>query len=245
MTWTNRLRLFGGMFVVLVLVAVLTLVFNQRQAQALSVNGQVVADQYSVGAVYGGVVLHQDAHQGDTVKKGDKLFTVVSTTLQQDVSNGLDPASTEAFDVDKKTSEVTYKALADGLLADVAVKEGGFVQNGADLATITAVNTQYAVADFVLSPRDYERIQKGGSVSLLLPDNESVLGTVSAVSVKAEAGKALTKVTVQSKDLRAPGLAELTHPGTPVSATLHLRDDGPLAGPTDALTAFLLQIGIK
>ncbi len=31
MTWINRLRLFGGLLGVVLLVAVLTLIFNQRQ----------------------------------------------------------------------------------------------------------------------------------------------------------------------------------------------------------------------
>ncbi|MHB8187696.1 MAG: HlyD family efflux transporter periplasmic adaptor subunit [Dermatophilaceae bacterium] len=85
--------------------------------------------------------------------------------------------------------QVTYKAVSDGRLADVASQEGGFVQNGANLATIIAVGSQYAVADFVLSPRDYERIERGAAVSVRLPNNESVAGTVQSVTVKADAGR--------------------------------------------------------
>ena len=61
MTWTQRLRLFGGIFAVLALTAVLVLVFNQRQAQALSTTGQVVSAQASVGAAYGGVITTVEA----------------------------------------------------------------------------------------------------------------------------------------------------------------------------------------
>jgi hypothetical protein len=68
MTWTQRLRLFGGIVAVLALTAVLTLVFNQRQAQALSTTGQVVSAQASVGAAYGGVVTQAEAGDGDEVK---------------------------------------------------------------------------------------------------------------------------------------------------------------------------------
>ena len=45
--------------------------------------------------------------------------------------------------------------------------------------------------------------------------------------------------------LRDPANARLAVPGTPVSATLSLRDDGPLAGPTDAAFDFLRKIGYK
>ena len=244
MTWTQRLRLFGGIVAVLALTAVLTLVFNQRQAQALSTTGQVVSAQASVGAAYGGVVTQAEAGDGDEVKKGQTLFTVNSPDLQRDLSQGLKVTSTDAFDVDTTASTVTYKALTDGRLSDVKAQTGGFVQNGANLATITSDGSQYALADFVLSPRDYERIVKGARVSLRLPDDSTVEGAVRAVSVQTENGQAKTRVTVDSDALRDPNLAELTHPGTPVAATLSLRDDGPLAGPTDGLQAFLIKIGL-
>jgi multidrug resistance efflux pump len=245
MTWTQRLRLLGGIVAVLALTAVLTLVFNQRQAQALSTTGQVVSAQASVGAAYGGVVTNTEAGDGDEVKKGQTLFTVNSPDLQRDLSQGLKVTSTDAFDVDTKTSTVTYKALSDGRLSDVKAQTGGFVQNGANLATITSDGSQYALADFVLSPRDYERIVKGAAVSLRLPDDRTVEGTVQSVSVTTENGQAKTRVTVASDSLKDPKIAELTHPGTPVAATLSLRDDGPLAGPTDGLRSFLIKIGLK
>src|SRR5690349_10479900 len=160
MTWTQRLRLFGGIVAVLALTAVLTLVFNQRQAQALSTTGQVVSAQASVGAAYGGVVTTVKVKDGDEVTKGQPLFSVNSPDLQRDISQDLKVVSTDAFDVDTKTSTVTYKALSAGRLSDVQAQAGGFVQNGANLATITADGSQYALADFTLSPRDYERIVK-------------------------------------------------------------------------------------
>lgn len=63
MTLTQRLRLTAGMLAVLALTAVLVLVFNQRQSQALSVTGQVITDQAAVGAAYGGVVVKQLAKE--------------------------------------------------------------------------------------------------------------------------------------------------------------------------------------
>jgi multidrug resistance efflux pump len=245
MTWTQRLRLFGGIVAVLALTAALVLVFNQRQAQALSKTGQVVSASASVGAAYGGVVTKADAAEGDEVKKGQALFTVSSPDLQRDLSQNLKVASTDAFTVDTTASTVTYKALSDGRLSDVTAQTGGFVQNGANLATITSDGSQYALADFVLSPRDYERIVKGAPVSLRLPDDRNVEGTVQSVSVTTENGQAKTRVTVASDALKNPQIAELTHPGTPVAATLSLRDDGPLAGPTDGLRSFLIKIGLK
>ena len=248
MTWPNRIRLYGGLLLVVALVAALTLVFNQRRSQALSLTAQVVADQVTVGAQFGGVVVSQHAAEGDTVEKGEDLFTVVvprTVGTAGEVVAALAPVANAAYVVDPQSSTVTYRALATGRLTDVRGTEGGFVQSGSPLATITAVGSEYAIAEFRLSPRDYERVEGGARVDLLLPDNSSVAGEVRTVSVTTEGGLALTEVTIGSEALRGTVPSRLAMPGTPVSATLSLRDDGPLAGPTDALVDFLRKIGVR
>lgn len=245
MTWQNRIRLYGGVLAVLALTAVLVIVFNQRQARALSVTGQVVTAQYSVGAAYGGVVIEVEAREGDMVTRGQPLFTLTSPSLQYDLANGVKAVSGDAFDVKAKTGTVTYKALAPGRLSEVTAEVGGYLQNGGDLAKIRAVGSEYAVAEFVLSPRDYERIDDGAPVDLRLPDNSSIRGTVDDVSVRTEGARAVTTVTVASTELQRLTRSELSASGTPVAATLHLRDDGPLAGPSDAFNGFLIKIGLK
>ena len=248
MTWSNRFRLYGGIVIVIALVAALTLVFNQRRSQVLSLTANVVADQVTVGAQFGGVVVDQKVSAGDSVDKGDSLYTVV---VPRTVGNAgetvtaVAPVRNAAYVVDPKKSTVTYRALTDGVLTDVRSNEGGFVQSGAPLATITAVGSQYAVAEFRLSPRDYGLVENGAHVDLLLPDNRTVPGEVRSVSVATEGGVALTKVTITSDALRDPANRKFTAPGTPLSATLALRDDGPLAGPTDAMFDFLRKIGLR
>jgi multidrug resistance efflux pump len=248
MTWSNRLRLYGGLILVIAVVAALTLVFNQRRSQALSLTGHVVADQVTVGAQFGGVVVTQHVADGDTVKKGQDLFTVVvprTVGSAGEVVDAVAATSNDAYVVDSDSSTVTYRALTAGKLADVGVAQGGFVQSGSPLATITAVGSEYVVAKFRLSPRDYERVTAGARVDLLLPDNSTVQGKVGEVSVTTEGGQALTDVTISSDELRDPSRARLAVPGTPVSATLSLRDDGPLAGPTDAMFGFMRKIGLR
>ena len=138
MTWTQRLRLFGGILAVLALTAVLTLVFNQRQAQALSTTGQVVSAQASVGAAYGGVVTKTDVKRRRRGEEGpDPLHRQQPATCSGTSRRASRSPRTDAFDVDTKASTVTYKALSDGRLSDVKAQTGGFVQNGANLATIT------------------------------------------------------------------------------------------------------------
>ena len=248
MTWSNRFRLYGGLVLVIALAAAMTLVFNQRRSQALSLTAHVVADQVTVGAQFGGVVVDQKVAAGETVEQGDSLYTVVVPRTLGNAGEAVAavaPVRNAAYVVDPKKSTVTYRALATGVLTDVSSTEGGFVQSGAALATITSVGSQYAVAEFRLSPRDYGRVETGAHVDLLLPDNRTVAGQVRAVSVTTDGGLALTKVTISSDALRDPANSKLTAPGTPLSATLSLRDDGPLAGPTDAMVDFLRKIGLR
>ena len=82
-------------------------------------------------------------------------------------------------------------------------------------------------------------------MDILLPNNQIVTGTVSTIEVATENAKALTEVRVDSKELSDDSLDNLTKTGTPVIATLQLRDDGPLAGVNDQVFDFLRQIGLK
>ena len=109
MTWTNRFRLFGGLLAVLVLVAVLTLVFNHRQTQAQSLTATVKTDSYDVGASYGGTVVEQNVKENDSVAVGEDLFTMQSPQLQQDIANDIEVADTGAYDVNEKKGTITYK----------------------------------------------------------------------------------------------------------------------------------------
>jgi len=71
-----------------------------------------------------------------------------------------------------------------------------------------------------------------------------VTGTVSSIAVATEADQALTKLRIDAAGLHEGGNADLAKSGTPVVATVQLRDDGPLAGVGDAGFAFLRQIGL-
>lgn len=245
MTWINRLRLFGGILGVLLVVAVLTLVFNQRQTKVASLTATVAADTYDVGAAYGGTVIKQYVTEGDVVAAGDKLFTIQSVPLQQDLANGLDLQSSDAYDVDQEKGTLTYKATVAGQVTDLQAKLGNALGTGSPFAQISVVDSQYVEARFLLSPRDYERVQQGAPVDLLLPNNQIIGGEVSTVEVTTDQAQALTEVRIESPDLTDPALTTLTKPGTPVTATLQLRDDGPLAGVTDMVFDFLRQIGLK
>jgi len=245
MTWTSRLRLFGGLLGVAVLVAALTLVFNQRQNKVASLTATVASDTYDVGAAYGGTVTKQYIKEGDVVKKGQRLFTIQSVALQQDLANGLKITNSAAYDVDTSMATLTYKATVHGQVSDLKAKLGNSLGSGQDFAKISVTDSQFVDAQYLLSPGDYSRVQGGAPVSILLPNNRTLSGTVTTIEVATDSGQARTDVRVDSPGLKDQALGSLAQPGTPVTATLKLRDDGPLAGVSDQASNFLQQIGLR
>ncbi len=244
MTWPNRLRLWGGLILVLALVAVLTLLVNQRSRQAFSDDAEVGARQSTIGSEYGGVVVAQYAQPGQVVHTGDKLFTLSSLDLQRDVANGLKPVSTNSYSIDARHGQVTYLAQMDGTLTDLKAQQGSFAAAG-DMATITAGGTQYVTAKFRLTPDQYGRIRIGGPADVQLPNRSRLAATVSDVSVETAQGVAVTTVELAVPRLRTASLTSLSQPGSPVSVTLTLADAGILSGPTDKFREFLQRIGVR
>ena len=57
---------------------------------------------------------------------------------------------------------------------------------------------------------------------------------MSTIKVDTAGGNAAAKIRIDSPELADAELSTLTRTGTPVVATVRLRDDGPLAGVTDA-----------
>ena len=245
MTWRNRLRLWGGILLILAVTIGLTLVVNQRERQAFSSNATVEAVQYQVGSDYGGIVVDQYVEPDAEVREGEKLFTISSFALQKDLANGLEPVSTSAYDLDAKTGLVTYLASADGTLADFEARQGGYVPGGETMAVITEEGTAYVEAQFRLEPVDYARIQVGGHADVELPNRQVVGGTVTAISVETSDGVAFSTVQIQAPELREEQLSAFAQPGSPVSVTLTLVDEGILAGPTDTLMEFLHRVGVR
>ncbi|MBD8583156.1 MULTISPECIES: HlyD family efflux transporter periplasmic adaptor subunit [unclassified Frigoribacterium] len=243
MTWMNRLKMTAGMLVVLVLVAAFTMIFTQRQQQVNSTSAEIAAQEYSVGTDYSGTITRSYVENGDEVKEGDTLFEVQSLSLLQDISRGLVTYDTATYSV-APDGTLTLKAAVDGTVADVLLKEGSFVQAGGSLGTIDKEDTLFVAADFVLTPRDYERIESGAEVDLMLPNQTTITGKVGVVNVETKDGDAETTLQVSSDQLVEGAYNGLVTPGTPVEAKLHLRDDGVLAGPVDSLTDFLRQIGV-
>ncbi len=244
MTWTNRLRMLGGILAVFVLVGGLTVIFNQRQHTITSFTGNVAAQVYTVGADYPGTVVDQRVEEGDRVREGQPLFTVQSLQLRQDLRHGLKVSDTDAYKIDKKKGLISYFAVVDGEIGRLDARQGNSLPGGTALATLTADGDRYIEARFRLVPRDYARVHPGSPARITLPNDTIIDGEVAAVAVETGETGTVSTLRVESADLPsvAPALGK---PGTPVTVTVELDDTGPLTGVSDQLKDFLAKVGLR
>ena len=241
MTWMSRLKMLTGLIAVLAVTAGATLVFNQRQSQVTSSSAQIAAQLYDVGTDYGGIVTDSFVKEGDVVDEGQRMFAVRSLQLERDIALGVvspGQASVESNDT------LIVRASTTGVVSKIDVGEGSYAGAGAVLATVDGSGSLYALAEFVLTPRDFARIDDGASVVLRLPDGTEYEGAVTDLTVETVNGSAHVTASIESSGLSSAPIGSLIKPGTPLDATLTLHADGALAGVHDALSDFARKIGL-
>jgi multidrug resistance efflux pump len=243
MTWSNHFRLLGGLIVVVAIVAGATLVLNQRENQVASGSAAINAVSYSVGSDYAGTVVTAAVKEGDTVKKSDPLMTIQSASLLRDMNASKVVPESTSYSV-SKNGTITLIATEPGIVSNIRAQVGGLVGAGQRLATIDRSGPYFVLAKFRVDSYDFARVHKGATVEIVLPNHQRVNGTVSDVKVQTSGGKADAAIKVTSKQLLSGSHNGLVEPGTPVTAIMHLRDDGPLADVKDSFFSLLEQIGI-
>ena len=244
MTWINRLRLLLGLVVVLVTVAGATVILNQRESQVASATASIQALSYSIGSDYPGTVIEQSVKQGDEVVKGQPLMTVQSPTLTQALSSTSVTVPESAAYTVTQDGMLSLLATENGVISNIDASVGGFVASGQPLATINRGEGMFVSAEFRLEPYNFARVQEGARVEIILPDHTRIDGEVSEISVTTVDGQADADVTIASEGLVMGAAGGLVASGTPVTAILHLKEEGPLAGVKSAWLQFLEQIGV-
>jgi len=243
MTWSNRLRLVAGLLAVVLVCAALTLVLNRREGQARSSTATISAEMLDVGTDYAGTVTETFVEEGDEVHAGDPLMVLRSLTLQHDLAVGLVGQDASAYRVDRDGT-MTVVAPDGGVVTDLAVGRGGFAQAGEVLATVERQGSLFVDARLVLDPADFARVRDGALVTVVLPDQSEVDGSVESVSVQNTRNEAEATVRVRSAGLVRGGENGLVMAGTPVTAVIELHDDGPLAGVDASFGEFLRRVGL-
>ena len=213
------------------------------QLRAESTSASIAAEEFSVGTIYAGTIIEQLVEQGDAVATGQMLFRVRSPLLARDLASEYVTAADLGVAVEP---DGTFPVVAtvDGTVSEVLAPWATSLRPERCSPPSTARKTLTVEAEFTLTPRDYGRIADGTTVEILLPDDQTIQGKVTDIDVDTLDGQATTSVTIESAALEAQAIEGLYRPGTPVRATLHLRDDGPLAGVTDMLRDFLRKIGL-
>lgn len=243
MTWRSRLRLSAGIVVVVAIVAACTLLLTQRSSRLTSATAQIQAEQFPVGSDYSGTVVERFATAGDVVDEGDPLVTLVSSALARDQGLGETIPSTPSALVEPG-GRITLISPTDGIVASLQIPVGGYVPAGSSIGHIDGAGTMSVLAQYMLSARDYARVDIGALVELTLPNEETLHGTVRSVDVSTQGGLTRAQVTVDSDELRESSFGGIVTPGTPVSAALQLRRDGPLDGVAAMLRDLLKQVGL-
>lgn len=234
MTWGARLRLTLGLLLVLGLVGWLTVHLNAARGQATSSSAEIRTQTYDVGSSYAGLVVAQEVAVGDTVTEGQPLFVVDSAALRHDLSIGLVTPDAEAPGIGADGT-LTVTAAADGIVSDLAVSRGTFVQAGTRMATVDTDGTLTVNAEYTLSPEQFARVDDGAHVAVRLPDGSTLDGAVHHVDAVTAAGKTQAVVTVSSRGLVRGAADGLVAPGTPVTAVLELDNEGMVSTVVEAV----------
>ena len=240
MTWASRLRLLFGVVLVLVLAALATYKLNENRGRATSTSAQIVGQQIAVGTPYAGMVLDRPVKVGDQVHKGDALFTIDSATLTQARSQRVTqvPDST----VVDKDGHLVVQAAEDGTVTALSAEPGSFVVAGGQLATVQRAGSLSVEAQYTLTPKEYARISKQEPVTVVLPDQSTVVGSVDQVRVSTVNGKAQAVVDVTSPALTSGSGSAMVTAGTPVVAQLQLRNDGVVTTVADKVRTYVVGL---
>jgi multidrug resistance efflux pump len=234
MTWGNRLRLLLGVVVIVLIVGIATVVLSQRKGETSSTTASIEAIAFPIGTDYAGTIIDQPVSTGDLVAAGDPIATIDSNSLRENQAKGIVATSNSVFDI-HPDGTVTVLSTVSGVVQSIAIQQGGYAGSGTTIATVQATDGMYVTAEFTLDPKDFARVDTGALVSLKLPNADRVDGEVAQIDVTTVDGNARTIVKVTSPSLDYGGHGGLVAPGTPVEATLTLRNDDPLATVVDAL----------
>jgi multidrug resistance efflux pump len=241
MTWRNRFKLFFGFIAVVAIVGVLTIMFSQRKGEAESTSASIEAITYPVGTDYAGTVVEQFVLVGDEIVAGDPIATVQSNTLAQDLADGATIADNDVFTV-SPDGTLTIKSTVNGVVASMDVQQGSYAASGSTIATLAATDGLYVEAQYILDPKDFGRVLQGAEVELELPNSDVISGTVGKVEVTTEEGQAISIVRVESEALEYGSHEGLVASGTPVIATMQLRNDDVLARLVDTVTSAISDV---
>jgi hypothetical protein len=228
MKFTSRIRFVFGILVVVFIVGALSMYLNSIMSVSQSSKAQLAADSTTVGTDYAGLIVKQNVEEGDKVTKGQILFEIQSTLLNDTLTKGNVTTASLSFSVDPTTNYIQLKATDDGVIEKIDYRAGSYVPAGGIVASVDTVGSLYVIAHFHLSPPDYARINKANKVSLRLPDNSTQTATIFSIALVSNGDNVDTVVKARIKNADISDFSFSV--GTPVEATLQLNQDNVFQG---------------
>ena len=190
---------------------------------------------------YSGLVTDQFVKKHDTVKAGDPLFVIDSPALRNELAARHGADSTAASTINRRRhgrGEGHRGRARDGRRGRGRHLRPGRrdARQGRPCRDAQGGGGLHA---------DAERVRPRGGQGAghdRAAEREALEGTVETVDVKTKNGNAEAVITVASKELKLGAENGLIATGTPVSAELHLRNDGVVSTVQDNVKTFFRGI---
>jgi multidrug efflux pump subunit AcrA (membrane-fusion protein) len=193
MNLKRKLSLTVSILMVLLICSALVVYGNAQAAVIGAASANLTAPSYTVGSEFAGVIDKQFVSEGDTVKKGQKLFTVQSAQLLSQLNSG--QLSSANFP-ERLTADGALIIVAshDGVVTHIGYLAGAFVPAGQTIATINGNSGLSIEASFVLSGPQYARLTPNSQLHVKL-GGQDITARVTGVTQRSSNGKTYTIVT--------------------------------------------------
>ncbi len=224
MTWINKLKFFIGIVVTVCLVLGLFVYLNYSMSRVSSTTAQLGADSYSVAFDYSGILDQSYVQVGQTVKTGDRLFAIRSSSLATSLAQNQVKQSSLLFGL-QSDGDVLVTASKPGVVRKVDYQIGSFIPANTEIASISLQGSLYVQATYSLSAPDYARINYNSSVVVTLPDNTKVNGKIYDVTLSHTNDQKLVSTIVKARLDPSQVNTAVFVPGTPVETTWQLTND--------------------
>jgi multidrug resistance efflux pump len=214
-----RLKFLIGILFVVMLCASLFVYLDYSMSRVDSLDARLSSDSYTVGLDYSSIVQKQFVEEGGYVKVNDPLFEVRSSTLAEAIRNNEVAQSSLLYKLTEK-GNVLISAAANGRVQEIKYRQGSFVPANSEIAVINNENGLYVSATYKLSSPDYARINTRSKLTVILPDNTTLQGSVYNITLETVDKEVLTTVRARI-DQEAVNQVAFSI-GTPVRTTMLL-----------------------
>ncbi|MCM6763297.1 HlyD family efflux transporter periplasmic adaptor subunit [Rathayibacter sp. ZW T2_19] len=190
-------------------------------------SAQLVTEDYSLGTPFAGTIQDLTISRGDSVQKGDVLFSLQSAILESDMQTK-DFTSADVGYTIEPGGLMVFTAALDGVVKQVDTEIGAFVEEDEILAVVAIADSIHLESEFSLGARDYSRIPVGGTVAVAMPDGTTVDAEIYDIEVEQyRNGRATTVVRARTDEITTQDYNVV---GAPVRAELRLQDDESFGG---------------